>query len=574
MKLRALAFWSIGISLAGLNLAPAWPADPAPDFTLEAKGAELILLPPPAHHFNKDAPVKILFGEQPLKPVISEAKITAKLPAGKAGTVNATAFLCDDAKTYCVRKQASLAVAPSTGTPGEPAREKPKARQKASARVKSYYSRETGFWMNAPEQAFAEARQKKLPLLIDFFGIWCPPCNHLEATVWKSKTFQARTNGKIVRLMLDADQESVAEIRKLKDKHRISALPTTVFTTSGGDEIFRVLGYRPEEDFVRRVELAHRNRDKGYEQLVAEGRQENAESAYQAALIELDRGEAAQALARLAPMKAMWKEAGDARLETVLRAELESAEAPEAREKVLREWLAAFPSSASAIENLERLADILGEKGDESGAKEALTRLLAALDRYPSLPEAERLKTDFSPSDLQQYRAGALKQLGRADEAKAAYLECARILATPSRAAAEKGFARGPSLERAYCLAKGGKLPESEALYREGVRRFPGEYTFHAGLAAFLLDERNDPAAAAAQGGKALRAAYGSQRLKAAGLLSRIHEKAGNLLQAIEILDREMAAAAEEDSSEGRKRGLERLRKRKGVLEKRLANPA
>ena len=41
-----------------------------------------------------------------------------------------------------------------------------------------------GFLVNQPEEALRLAQKEKRPLLIDFFGIWCPPCNELDQEVF------------------------------------------------------------------------------------------------------------------------------------------------------------------------------------------------------------------------------------------------------------------------------------------------------------------------------------------------------------------------------------------------------
>ena len=38
-------------------------------------------------------------------------------------------------------------------------------------------------------RAFVSAKKTGKPLLISFFGIWCPPCNELDETVFESLTF-------------------------------------------------------------------------------------------------------------------------------------------------------------------------------------------------------------------------------------------------------------------------------------------------------------------------------------------------------------------------------------------------
>ena len=61
--------------------------------------------------------------------------------------------------------------------------------------------------VNDPEKAFALAAKKKLPLMIDFFGIWCPPCNHLDADGLLGRIQGKTDRNASCTLKLDADQD-------------------------------------------------------------------------------------------------------------------------------------------------------------------------------------------------------------------------------------------------------------------------------------------------------------------------------------------------------------------------------
>lgn len=61
------------------------------------------------YHFNRDAPTAAKLGERELAATVSPARIRLRLPTGApAGTVELTTFVCDDAKTFCLRKQQSF----------------------------------------------------------------------------------------------------------------------------------------------------------------------------------------------------------------------------------------------------------------------------------------------------------------------------------------------------------------------------------------------------------------------------------------------------------------------------------
>src|SRR5262249_25000606 len=98
-----------------------------------------------------------------------------------------------------------------------------------------------GFVLNQPDQALALAQREGKPLLIDFFGIWCPPCNRLDEEVFSNPSFQKEAHH-FVLLKLDADSDLSWD---LKSKYKVGGYPTLVFANPDGEELSRVVGFRP-----------------------------------------------------------------------------------------------------------------------------------------------------------------------------------------------------------------------------------------------------------------------------------------------------------------------------------------
>ena len=100
-------------------------------------------------------------------------------------------------------------------------------------------------------KAFITAKKAGKPLLISFYGIWCPPCNELEETVFESPDFPLKAK-RFELLKVDADAPTSW---KLKDRYKVGGYPTVVFTNPAGDEIYRVVGYRSPKEFARAMDL-------------------------------------------------------------------------------------------------------------------------------------------------------------------------------------------------------------------------------------------------------------------------------------------------------------------------------
>ena len=102
-----------------------------------------------------------------------------------------------------------------------------------------------GFWVNEEDEALKEATKLKKPILIDFFGIWCPPCNQLDELVFSQAEFKQAAK-KFVLLKMDADNE---KSWVLKSKYNVGGYPTIIMAQvedhQAGNEIDRIVGYYP-----------------------------------------------------------------------------------------------------------------------------------------------------------------------------------------------------------------------------------------------------------------------------------------------------------------------------------------
>ncbi|MCM2280028.1 MAG: thioredoxin family protein [Oligoflexia bacterium] len=549
-------------------------APPIPDYTFRLKnGKTLELVPPAAHHFNTSAPTRLRLAGKELKAKVEEPRITATLPAAAQGTVEAVAFLCDDAKTYCVRKPQSFTLPASSpsqseSAPPKPGKPDPALPAKKLSDEKRGLDPATGFILNDPAKAFGIAKKKDLPIMINFFGIWCPPCNHLEEMVLKNPRFQEKTANSFVRLKLDGDREESFPYRR---KYNIQGVPTLLFATSTGDEILRVVGYRNLDDVLRHAILAFDSRAEGYAKLSVRASAGERAARLLAAPIALNQGDAAVAAAWLRPLKADLSKEKSPSLEVLFRAELDLAEDAGDHSKriaTLEEWLSAIPASPESITRYSELAELLDAPDTKARRQAILAAGVAAGEALlqKSDPELSKLG-ELSRADLQATLGELFQLLGDSAKSSAAYLSCAEE-SFRQGLAENTAFPRGPSLERAYCLSKAGKLDEAEAIYREGVKRFPDEYTYHQQLARFLLNVRGKPAQAASAARSAVRNAYGNQLLSATLLEAKALEADGKPTEAVKALDRELGKAAPTGATRGTLRLREQLAAKREELRK------
>jgi thiol:disulfide interchange protein len=105
-------------------------------------------------------------------------------------------------------------------------------------------------WYTAYEEAMDRARDKNLPVMIDFYTDWCSWCKTLDNTTYSDATVGNKAK-QFVSLKIDADGQ-----RALAARYKVGAFPTILFIGPDGVEIHRVVGFRPPEDFLKEMDIA------------------------------------------------------------------------------------------------------------------------------------------------------------------------------------------------------------------------------------------------------------------------------------------------------------------------------
>jgi thiol-disulfide isomerase/thioredoxin len=515
----------------------AWALQ-APDFTLSSrpagKGLGVIATPPAGNHINIQAPMQLRYeatGNQPagkLKPTSAqEKKVLFQVPDGTPVPFEIQLYLCDDKKTYCESHKvkftpsgqipASQIPAAKPGTPDstpsiEPTQAKPKTKTH-------------GFLLNQPEQALALAKKEQKPLLIDFFGIWCPPCNMLDEEVFSSREFQ-KSAGRFVRLKLDADSEISW---KLKSRYKVGGYPTVIFADSEGDEISRVVGYLPRKFFLAKVEDAWNSRSQGSTVLKAKAESGDLAASERIGLTCLERREYEAAVRYLKNIKGRAEELANAEI-GLAESKKSQSEAESLLAETLERAIKNLPQSPASLEWRMKLAESLGDQQSEK--KKA--QIQGAIDLARELiAHPERLgEREMSVADVWVSLAQAQEEMpNAADEAKRSWKQAA----VEYKKKAGNDQERGHNLERAYCLWKSGDFAAADRLYDTLEKKYPDEFTFFYSHASMKLEQKDLPQAEklAAQ---ALKFSYGDNRLRSTHLLARVYQAEGKSKDGIELI--------------------------------------
>ena len=101
------------------------------------------------------------------------------------------------------------------------------------------------------ERALAQASAEHKPLLLYWGAAWCPPCNHLKATLFNRADFIARTRG-LVAVNIDGDLPGA---QKLGARFKVRGYPTLILMAADGTELTRLPGEADAPQVLNALQL-------------------------------------------------------------------------------------------------------------------------------------------------------------------------------------------------------------------------------------------------------------------------------------------------------------------------------
>lgn len=509
---------------------------------LEKSGTNLVLKVKPntAHHYNLDAPTKVLKSGQDVKPsTLTPTLLEVNVSSEGKCDYQIQTYVCDDKKTFCAPQNMSvscedikkLSTKPEFTTKGSitvSAAEinGPSEGAIGVAKSESAHKKEL-FITNDPKMALEMARTSGKPLFIDFFGTWCPPCNILDETVFNTPLFAGKAKN-MVLLKLDADHKVSWE---LKSKYAVTGYPTVVLATSTGEEITRFLGSLPEKQIVKLMDYAVKNKSTSLAQKMEDYKSkpnsklaseiidalvvtENYEAtlpyisqAIQDTHVTLTQKELALLLPLLAESKAN-------------KGQLSKTQMP-----LLKSLLEQFPVSDFYYQKLDLMTNTADTLKDEELKKWVHETNIKKVDT--ALAKKNLDLNLITRLDLLYYKADSFEKLGQTDNEKKAHAEIAKEYASLiAKYKQNPATNRGYNLERIYSVYKSGAVKEARAEYEKIIDIYPREFTFHYNYASVLKDLKDwDEALKYAQ--NALTYSYGDNQLRAIYLVSEIEANKG-----------------------------------------------
>ncbi len=98
------------------------------------------------------------------------------------------------------------------------------------------------------EQATAEAEDRETLVMMEFYTDWCSWCRRLENDTFADPEVIAELK-KLVPIRVNAEGGG----EDLASRFGVDSYPTVVFVDSDGEEVDRILGYLPPEEFLRQT---------------------------------------------------------------------------------------------------------------------------------------------------------------------------------------------------------------------------------------------------------------------------------------------------------------------------------
>jgi tetratricopeptide (TPR) repeat protein len=409
------------------------------------------------------------------------------------------------------------------------------------------------FIENDYARALAEARARGVPLFIDAWAPWCHTCLSLRSYVFPDPSLQ-RFSSRFVWLSLDTERdENAAVVTRLA----VHVLPTLyVIEPTSEKPVVAWPGSltAPElADLLDDAAAAVSRGDAGGEaaadllrghQASAAGKLDEAITAYRAALAAAPAGWSRRPQAVDALVTRLGDDKEHAACVTLAAEEAPRMPPGTALADVLRVAMSCADDLPKTAPERARLADLasLGER-----VASDLTQPILADDR----------------SDLYDFVLGALKDLGRRDDAKRVATEWSAFL--------DDQASRAPSAEaravfdahRLLAYLALGQPARALPMLQQSERDFPQDYNPPARLGtAYLAMKQYDDALAATK--RALDRAYGPRKLRIWALQADVEEARGDRAGA----RRSLSEALDFAKSAQLTGGYPRLRE---ALERRLA---
>ncbi len=120
-------------------------------------------------------------------------------------------------------------------------------------------------WETDFNTALKKAAAQKKPVMVDFYTDWCGPCKWLDEKTYSDPGVIEQAKN-FISVKVDGDKN-----RDVTSAYKIRGYPTIGFLDHTGKETYRILGFRPPEDFLPIIKDLAQKKDpeEGTKKLIA-----------------------------------------------------------------------------------------------------------------------------------------------------------------------------------------------------------------------------------------------------------------------------------------------------------------
>lgn len=565
----------VDFKLSKLDSA-AKPSDP--NTTFEVTTDEL-------HYFNLQAPTKVNYTQsnktQKIKFDLKEPRLRFslnKVQLEADSSIEIEMYVCDKAKTYCLPKSKTysnkdlIQLKSVKSVFADLEKQQSQVEVSTAAAVIAPLKANSLFLINEIDAAFAKAKTENKPLMIDFYGIWCPPCNVLDETIFNQKEFQKLAQS-FVLLKVDADLKSAWDLRS---RYGIKYLPTVVYATPEQEEIMRFLGVEKLSTIQAQMQSVLKNKNlslvKKIEKVEASKDPILALEVAEYYRLQENTPAAVRYYNIASKGKTFTDESKDKWNWLTLSLAIENAKDEKKSDffDIVMASLQVNPLTDTASEKFSYLKET-ALKAKENGDEQLLTKFSQAVLEVTAqnLKALNGKNNKMLKSDIYFMRSEAFEALGQNEPMKESYLKAAESLEqTIKDKKLDLANARGYNLDRMYALYKSGQFAKAYELYESYQKLFPEDFTFYFGQARAYKEEKKFEESLA-KADLAYERSYGDNRLRVTYFKADLMRELKQRKKAAEFIDQVLKQyEVPTDESLSTFKHIVRLKKQKSDLEK------
>lgn len=105
-------------------------------------------------------------------------------------------------------------------------------------------------WEKYSDSSYKSALENKKPVMLDFYADWCIPCKELDAMTFTDPEV-IKASSSFATFKADMTKSLSPEVEALRNKFKIIGVPTVIILNSSGQEVSRITGFMPPEEFIK-----------------------------------------------------------------------------------------------------------------------------------------------------------------------------------------------------------------------------------------------------------------------------------------------------------------------------------